>query len=1111
MNNDCNHNKCQCNSDKCGISLKTIPAALGDDTGEFKPENGAYCNTFVKYEANGAQYFYSKDGIFSKVAEIPGYVKQQSDFAETNEESPAFIKNKELVATAEQLEAEATARAEQDEFLHNENVSLGNELNAEKNARIQKDTQLDNAINTKASKAELQTETSARQSAIQAEATARQNADQALSDRMDAFTGMDYVVVDQLPTVGEKGKVYLVPKQGEHPDVHNEFIWVNGQWELIGSTQMDLTDYVKNTDYATDNKGGVFKTEANGIGTYVSGMGYLKVNEKNYSAYQNMDKNGFIGKGTLENVLNGRKYLMPEYTLELPTTGEANKLYLTPATEQPDIEATASGKDIELADASEGDLIDWAIKGDTEQASYTGKNLLRVLESSFNATKNGVTASYNTNDGTITLNGTCTADNTVFYFMPTSESIHLDGKYILSVFYVSGSISNQTNETIVQVQINDYTSSIKNRLQNQNTSVTTTKTNQDFNRNNIRIDNGVVLNNYKIKVQLEQGSTATDFEPYVGGTASPNPEYPQEVKTVTGRQTVSVVGKNLFDGEIEFGQLSISTGEKTTPASDRYRTVNFVPILPNTTYTYSSNLGAERWSCYYDENKVFISSFHMITSTSGKTATFTTPVNARYIKWYTIGGATEYTQQLEIGSVATSFQPYSGQEVELNLGKNLLNAQLLTPVAVEFGLQVDEYGNVSDSSPNSDSRNWGYENNNWNGITLEAGTYTASVNMSVKCTNASGAFRAYTINETPLWTPSNNLQNVDKLSYTFTLTEKTTISVGLKLFNGVGTVQLERGDKATEYAPYFEPIELCKLGDYQDRIFKDGDTWKIEKKVGKYILNNTVSTISSIGTSTNTTRFQFNNALTEPEDKNSRNLVKSSHLKPVSNWSADNVGIWMTDYEDISRNTTFWIRVPNTIATTEAQLRTWLTSNSVSIYYVLATPTTTEITYQPLIDQLNELETLATVKGYNHITTDTPSVQPFLEFGYFRPDPTVTKDEWLWVENHYEQLGGERRYTHNLSVNHNTAQGHWDYAFTIVGKEASHYTQLAQVAYYLFREHAGLHIPVSGTYTEGNDVYLLTKITASSLGQVTIEMRKLSDGSVRSISTGAVPVLDTIS
>ena len=50
-------------------------------------------------------------------------------------------------------------------------------------------------------------------------------------------------VVDTLPTTGEDNKIYLVPKEGSTGDVYNEYIWVNDAWELIGSTQVDLTGY----------------------------------------------------------------------------------------------------------------------------------------------------------------------------------------------------------------------------------------------------------------------------------------------------------------------------------------------------------------------------------------------------------------------------------------------------------------------------------------------------------------------------------------------------------------------------------------------------------------------------------------------------------------------------------------------------------------------------------------------------------------------------------------------------------------------------------------------------------------------------------------------------
>lgn len=58
-------------------------------------------------------------------------------------------------------------------------------------------------------------------------------------------------------------------------------------------------------------------------------------------------------------------------------------------------------------------------------------------------------------------------------------------------------------------------------------------------------------------LQIEYGSTATDYEPFVGGQASPNPDYPQAIQTVTGSQTITIAGTNypLDLGTIELNGL----------------------------------------------------------------------------------------------------------------------------------------------------------------------------------------------------------------------------------------------------------------------------------------------------------------------------------------------------------------------------------------------------------------------------------------------------------------------------------------------------------------------------------------------------------------------------
>ena len=56
--------------------------------------------------------------------------------------------------------------------------------------------------------------------------------------------GATIEVVTELPEIGESNVIYLVPKQdtGDN-DVFDEYLYVNDEWELIGTTDIDLSNY----------------------------------------------------------------------------------------------------------------------------------------------------------------------------------------------------------------------------------------------------------------------------------------------------------------------------------------------------------------------------------------------------------------------------------------------------------------------------------------------------------------------------------------------------------------------------------------------------------------------------------------------------------------------------------------------------------------------------------------------------------------------------------------------------------------------------------------------------------------------------------------------------
>ena len=66
-----------------------------------------------------------------------------------------------------------------------------------------------------------------------------------ITSLLSNFRNFSIKPVDSLPKVGEEQIIYLVPKKdGVSPDIKEEYLYVNGKWEIIGSTKIDLSNYL---------------------------------------------------------------------------------------------------------------------------------------------------------------------------------------------------------------------------------------------------------------------------------------------------------------------------------------------------------------------------------------------------------------------------------------------------------------------------------------------------------------------------------------------------------------------------------------------------------------------------------------------------------------------------------------------------------------------------------------------------------------------------------------------------------------------------------------------------------------------------------------------------
>lgn len=135
---------------------------------------------------------------------------------------------------------------------------------------------------------------------------------QEINNLIATITTLNIQVVQTLPTEDiSTTTIYLVPKTTvETNDAYDEYIYVSNAWEHIGSTEVDLTNYVTKTDFAGPAVGGVVKVSNGDYGITVD-EGVLKGTVKTYAQFSDMSSKGLVSKGTLNNFVTEKNYLDP--------------------------------------------------------------------------------------------------------------------------------------------------------------------------------------------------------------------------------------------------------------------------------------------------------------------------------------------------------------------------------------------------------------------------------------------------------------------------------------------------------------------------------------------------------------------------------------------------------------------------------------------------------------------------------------------------------------------------------------------------------------------------------------------------------------------------------
>lgn len=207
-------------------------------------------------------------------------------------------------------------------------------------------------------------------------------------------------------------------------------------------------------------------------------------------------------------------------------------------------------------------------------------------------------------------------------------------------------------------------------------------------------------------------------------------------------------------------------------------------------------------------------------------------------------------------------------------------------------------------------------------------------------------------------------------SVTFTTTSTTNyIWFRIDLYNActyrISNIQLEKGSSATTYEPYQgntynidlpEGMELCKIGNYQDYFYKDSGKWYLHKEIGKVVLNGSESWAYAL--QSNVSRFDTT-IINAMSGSATNSPILSTHFK--SEFALVNKRIFLSGYGNT-------IAIMDNDFSNTNDFKNWLSNNNVTCLYAYTTPTTTEITYQPLIDQLNLLEKAMSKDGQTNIS-----------------------------------------------------------------------------------------------------------------------------------------------
>ena len=490
----------------------------------------------------------------------------------------------------------------------------------------------------------------------------------------------------------------------------------------------------------------------------------------------------------------------------------------------------------------------------------------------------------------------------------------------------------------------------------------------------------------KMKIVLK-GNTSQE--------GTPTPETPQDIHVVSGDNEITIINKNLFHDYTDTYTLrgiTLTKGENELILNGTYDKTyngdywltksinstsyndNIILLKANTTYSFKIEFVEGTMTgtpnCVLSSrnasDKTFAWNYRVIAKgTNGYQDTWT-PTEDIYLSAirFPVQPAMNFVCnnlkiriQVEKSNTPTSYEAYQSKEYEVNLPvENLCN-----------GENQSVYLNQASTSCGIASDNSGLY------IEVTCGNYTISTTTTqtryrVACSDvippSVGSATAY------------NGQNKDGTSNSITI-DTTGHKYLIVNATDLSAIQIEKGTKANTYTTYgTTPIELCKIGDYQDKIYKQDEKWYLYKKIGKVVYNGTETWNSSSQTYPvfYIDGLEYLNVGFIPYSNYYLGVSRSNNAGAVAS-----KGNFVISF--LNSSSTYRVMLTDNRFTADSTGRTnfknWLSTNNLEVYYLLLTPTTTEITDSTLISQLeaiNGARSYTTQTNINQVNNDNVSI-----------------------------------------------------------------------------------------------------------------------------------------